>query len=47
MKKIASTVMSLVALLALTLSPAMAQSGCCNGGACCKGGACCHMHHVK
>jgi len=49
MKKITTSVMSLVALMALTLSAsqAPAKSGCCNGGACCKGGACCRMHRVK
>jgi hypothetical protein len=50
MKKITASVMSLVALIAVTLSPSLAtaKSDCCNkGGACCKSGACCRTHHVK
>ena len=50
MKRITASVLSLMALLALTLSPSLAapKDACCDHGACCKGGlACCHMHHVK
>lgn len=43
MKKIAISVLSLAAVLFLTLSPALAlaNSGCCNGQPCC-GQSCCH-----
>jgi hypothetical protein len=43
MKKIAISVLSLAAVLLLTLSPALAlaSSDCCNGQSCC-GQACCH-----
>jgi hypothetical protein len=46
MKKIAISVLSVTALLLLTLSPtlALASSDCCNGQSCC-GQACCHNHH--
>lgn len=47
MKKIAISVFSLVAMLWLTLSPALAlascPSGCCNGQSC-GGQSCCHRH---
>jgi hypothetical protein len=43
MKKIAITVMSLAALVGLTLAASVAQSkdGCCNGQQCCNGQHCC------
>ena len=45
MKKIAISVLSLAAVLLLTLSPALALANCdcCNGQPCC-GQACCHNH---
>jgi len=44
MKKIAISVFSLVAVLLLTLSPALALANCdCCPGQCC-GQACCHNH---
>jgi len=45
MKKIAISVFSLVAVLWLTLSPALAlaSSGCCPQQSCC-GQACCRNH---
>jgi hypothetical protein len=44
MKKIAISVLSLAALLVLTIGPSLAQSngGCCNGQTCCHGQQCCH-----
>jgi hypothetical protein len=46
MKKIAISVLSLAALLVLTLSPALALANCdcCPQQQCC-GQACCHNHH--
>lgn len=46
MKRIMISVLTLAALVALTLAPTMAKtdSGCCNGQQCC-GHACCHNHH--
>lgn len=43
MKKIAISVLSLAAMLLLTLSPVLAltSSDCCNGQSCC-GQSCCH-----
>jgi hypothetical protein len=43
MKKIAISVLSVAAMLLLTLSPALALAhcDCCNGQPCC-GQACCH-----
>jgi hypothetical protein len=45
MKKIAISVLSLAAVLLLTLPPALALSkcDCCNQQSCC-GQACCHNH---
>ena len=45
MKRIMISVLSLVALVAVTLAPALAttDNGCCNGQSCC-GHACCHKH---
>jgi hypothetical protein len=45
MKKIAISVLTLAAVLLLSLSPAMAlvSGDCCNGQSCC-GQACCHQH---
>lgn len=44
MKKIAISVLSVAALLLLTMAPALAlsNSGCCNGQGCCHGQPCCH-----
>jgi hypothetical protein len=45
MKRIMISVLSLAALVAVTLAPVMAvtDKGCCNGQSCC-GHACCHNH---
>ena len=48
MKKITTSVLSLMALAMLTLGTSFAAStedGCCNGSPCCTGSACCHTHH--
>jgi hypothetical protein len=44
MKKIVFTVLSLIALVGVSLGASFAKD-CCNGGACCKNGACCRAHH--
>jgi len=45
MKRIAISVFSLAAMLWLTLSPAMASSGCCGQQQSRCGHACCRNHH--
>jgi hypothetical protein len=47
MKKIVTTIVTLAALMALTIGASFAspKADCCNGGTCCNGGACCHTHH--
>jgi hypothetical protein len=46
MKPIMISVLSLAALVVLTLAPSMAvtKTDCCNGQSCC-GLACCHNHN--
>jgi hypothetical protein len=46
MKKITIAVMSLVAVVGLTLaaSDAPSKDGCCNGQTCCNGQHCCRNH---
>ena len=50
MKEITSTVLSLVALLILSIGTSLAASkdGCCNPSDCCKpGSGCCYGQHQK
>lgn len=46
MKKLVTSVVTIAAMMALTIGASFAtpKADCCNGGSCCPG-ACCHTHH--
>jgi hypothetical protein len=47
MKRITISLVSLAAVVLLTLGASFAQSktDCCNGQQCCNGGSCCRSHN--